>query len=102
VPIDVDNPLHIRETLGSDEAVTARLTALFDADRHQAVVASPRHRRFRIGVNVMYEALAVATLSPVERALACYLIARAILTDFPGTAARARDAIAELAETALA
>lgn len=96
-PIDVDNPLHIRETLGSNEAVTSRLTALFDTDRHQAVVASPRHRRFRVVINVIYEALAVATLSPVERALACYLIARAILTSYPSTATRASASIAEMA-----
>ena len=99
-PIDVDNPLHIRDVLGSDAAVTERLTQMFDADRNHAVFASPRHHRFRIVVNVMYEGLAVATISPVERALACYLVSRAILADFPDVAAQARDAVAEMAETA--
>lgn len=101
-PVIVDNPLHIRETLGSDAAVTERLTALFDADRQRAVFSSPRHHRFRIVVNVMYESLAVATVSPVERALACYLVSRAILAEFPDAAARARDAVASLAGQTIA
>jgi hypothetical protein len=97
VPMEVNNPLHIRDSLGSDEQVASRLSEMFDADRIAAAFESPLHHRFRIIVNLFYESLATATISPVERALACYILTRVILEDHPGVASAARENIAVLA-----
>jgi hypothetical protein len=97
VPIEVNNPLHIRDTLGSDEQVSSRLSEMFDTERISAAFQSPVHHRFRIIVNLFYESLATATISPVERALACYILTRVILEDHPEMASAAQANIMELA-----
>ncbi|MDV3456057.1 hypothetical protein RZN05_03615 [Sphingomonas sp. HF-S4] len=96
-PIEVNNPLHIQDTLGSAAQVSQHLHAMFDTERLAAVFASPLHHRFRIVVNVAYEALACATITPVERALACYLLSRAVVEDFPAVAAQATERVRVLA-----
>jgi hypothetical protein len=97
-PIEVNNPLHIQDTLGSAEHVSRHLHAMFDTERLGNVFASPLHHRFRIIVNLAYESLACATITPVERALACYLLSRAIVEDFPALAAQATERVRVLAE----
>lgn len=99
VPTEVHNPLHIQDTLGSYAQVSSHLHAMFDTDRLSAVFASPLHHRFRIIVNIAYESLATATITPVERALACYILSRVIIEDFPEVAAEASARVNALAET---
>lgn len=98
VPVDVDNPLHVRETLGSTEQVASRLREMFDADHISAAFQSPLHQRFRIIINQFYESFATATISPVERALACFILSRVVREGYPAVAAAARANIIELAE----
>jgi len=97
-PVEVNNPLHIQDTLGSAEQVSRHLHAMFDTERLANVFASPLHHRFRIIVNLAYESLACATITPIERALACYLLSRTILEDFPALAAQATERVKVLAE----
>ena len=97
MPVEVNNPLHIRDIFGSDERLRSGLNAMFDAERLFAVFGSSLHHRFRIIVNIFYESLSSATISPVERALACYILSRAILEDFPDMARAASEAVMELA-----
>lgn len=98
-PVQVNNPLHIQEALGSYEQVSSHLHTMFDTERLAPVFASPAHHRFRIIVNIAYESLACATISPVERALACYILSRAVIEDFPDIAAEASERVRALAES---
>ena len=98
-PVDVNNPLHIRDVFGTEERLKSGLSAMFDADHMASVFTTVLHHRFRIIINVFYESLSSALISPAERALACYIISRTIIEDLPEMGRAASDAIMELAET---
>lgn len=99
LPVEVDNPLHIQDAIGPGAAAAPRLREMLDAGPIAAAFDTPVHHRFRIIVNLFYESLATATISPVERALACYLLTKVVLEDHPDAASAARETMIELAGT---
>lgn len=97
---EIENPLHIFDNPGDAKAKQNAVQDIFGNEALQAAFRTPCHAQYRILLNMIYVALASATLSPSERAFSCFALHSVLAKYKPESIEAAGVRLREMAELA--